>query len=46
MKIFAVLILFVFALTGFAHKAETRKKSVTRKIDNLKKIGGNGEFIK
>ncbi len=40
MKIFAALLLLIFALTGFAQKDETRKKSVTWKINNLKKIGG------
>jgi hypothetical protein len=41
MKTFAVLLLLIFALTGFAQNTETRKKSVTWKLDNLKKIGGN-----
>jgi hypothetical protein len=41
MKIFAVVILLFFALTGFAQTPKTPKKSVTWKIDNLKKIGGN-----
>ena len=34
------MILLFSALTGFAQSQETRKKSVTWKIDNLKKIGG------
>ena len=41
MKIFAALILLFFALTGFAQETKTPKKSVTWKINNLKKIGGN-----
>lgn len=41
MKIFAVLILLVFALTGFAQTPKMPKKSVTWKLNNLKKIGGN-----
>jgi hypothetical protein len=41
MKIFAVVILLIFALTGFAQTSKTPKKSVTWKINNLKKIGGN-----
>jgi len=41
MKIFAVVILLFFALTGVAQETKTPKKSVTWKINNLKKIGGN-----
>lgn len=41
MKIFAVVILLIFALTGFAQTTKMPKKSVTWKINNLKKIGGN-----
>ncbi|HVE59924.1 MAG TPA: LamG domain-containing protein [Pyrinomonadaceae bacterium] len=41
MKIFAVLILLFFAFTSFAQTPKTPKKSVTWKINNLKKIGGN-----
>ncbi len=41
MKLLALLIPLFLALTGFAQSVETRKKSVTWKIDNLKKIGGN-----
>ncbi len=41
MKKIALLILLVFTLAGFAQKAETRKKSVTWKINNLKTISGN-----
>src|SRR5687767_7975164 len=41
MKIFAVVILLFFALTGIAQETKTPKKSVMWKIDNLKKIGGN-----
>ncbi len=41
MKIFAALFLLVFTLTGFAQENKPRRKSVTWKIDNLKKIGGN-----
>jgi Concanavalin A-like lectin/glucanases superfamily len=41
MKIFVVFILLIFALTSFAQENKPRKKSVTWKIDNLKKIGGN-----
>ncbi|HEY0461682.1 MAG TPA: LamG domain-containing protein [Pyrinomonadaceae bacterium] len=37
MKIFAALVLLVFAVAGVA---QTPKKSITWKIDNLKKIGG------
>lgn len=40
MKTSAVLILLFLSLTGFAQRAETRKKSVIWKIDNLEKIGG------
>ncbi len=40
MKIFAALLLLIFALAGFAQETNTRKKSVTWKINNLKKIGG------
>ncbi len=41
MKIFAVVILLFFALTGFAQENNPPKKSITWKINNLKKIGGN-----
>ncbi len=40
MKILAAFILLVFAVTSFAQENKPRKKSVTWKIDNLKKIGG------
>jgi len=41
MKIFAVLILLFSAFAGFTQEIKTPKKSVTWKINNLKKIGGN-----
>ncbi len=41
MKIFAVVILLIFTLSGFAQENKTPKKSITWKINNLKKIGGN-----
>ncbi len=41
MKILAVLILLIIAPAFFAQETKTRKKSVTWKIDNLKKIGGH-----
>jgi hypothetical protein len=41
MKIFAVVILLIVALTSAAQTSKTPKKSVTWKLDNLKKIGGN-----
>ena len=45
MKIFAVFILLIFALAGFAQETKTPKKSVTWKINNLKKIGGNSVAV-
>jgi len=41
MKIFALLIILFSAFAGFAQETRTPKKSVTWKIDNLEKIGGN-----
>lgn len=41
MKFFAALILLFSAFAVFAQTPKTPKKSVTWKIDNLKKIGGN-----
>ena len=41
MKIFVAFILLIFAVSGFAQGNKVREKSVTWKIDNLKKIGRN-----
>ena len=41
MKIFVVAILLFTTLHGFGQKAETQKRSVTWKFDNLKKIGSH-----
>jgi hypothetical protein len=41
MKPFAALILFFSAFAGFAQENKPPKKSVTWKINNLEKIGGN-----
>jgi hypothetical protein len=41
MKIFVVLILLFSVSTAFAQTTKAPKKSVTWKIDNLEKIGGN-----
>ncbi len=41
MKIFSVIILLLSALTGFAQENKPREKSVTWKVNNLKKISGN-----
>lgn len=41
MRIFTFIFLLISVSTAFAQKAETVKKSVIWKIDNLKKIGGN-----
>ena len=41
MKTFALLILLFSALAGFAQETKPSKKSITWKIDNLEKIGGN-----
>ena len=41
MKFSVILILSFFTATSFAQKLETPRKSLTWKIDNLKKIGGN-----